>query len=765
MALGIDLGTTFSAAAYVDDSGNVVIIRTPNNPDTMVPSAVLLRGDNVVVGDAAINACITDEAHVVRWIKRAIGNPEYQFARRLLCVIPLALAADLDGPEPAATDSAPADAKPSAVPATDALRSELARQNIVLDADACAVARLRGGDWVLHSGPAAFVVRLESGTLNVYEGMNAIQISAEILKVIKTCAENQLGRRIDEVVITHPAYFNAIEVENTRKAGELAGLKVRTTVEEPVAAAVYYGVQQMKDGERTLVCDLGGGTFDATILLRKGDTFDPLATMGDRLLGGHDWTTRLMEMAAEEFQRQFGADPRDDLIAKQALYETCEAAKRSFSQLPQVSIACTLAGQPRQVTITRQDFEMRTEDLIQRMVARCQTALEKAALTWARIDRILLVGGSSRLRRVTEALQEVSGKKPEMSQSPDLMVVYGAAIIAKGSVARRPARGGLAEKRGAGGLAEMKPTVITRLPKSLGVRVWDSGPAGEQLVNSLIIARDTETPVSGSSEEFEVAVDGQADFDIPVVEFEDDTDFDQLCNFRCKCLPNARRGDRVRITFTYTQNRQLSAEAHDCATGRTLELDEARFREPSAAPAQQAGWIVFAIDTSGSMEGDKLRAAKQMLVDQATQQIRGGGEASPVGVISFNTTASVVVEPTVDLDAIRRQVEHMGTTGCTAMDLGLREALQLVDRAPAGVPRTIALLTDGMPDSDCRDRTVQLAQDIRGRGITLVALGVSTSSGDIDSAYMARLTPDRDIVQSVSQMGSAMTTLLRRRRA
>lgn len=744
--IGIDLGTAFSAAAYVDDQGNFVIVRTTSSPDTMLPSAVLFHGDSVLVGDPAINAFITDESHVVRWVKRAIGDPDYQYPRRLLFQLPAALILDVDGQAP--DPDAPLDARPQPVPASAALRDEFRKAGFILDDDARSVPLMRGARRILHSGAKAFVILDEAGATNVYQGMSAIEISAEILKALKSCAEAQLGEPVKDAVITFPAYFNDNEIRNTRLAGELAGLKVHRTIEEPVAAAVYFGVKQMKDGEKTLVCDLGGGTFDATVLQRTGDKFDPLSTMGDRTLGGHDWTMELMDHAGEQFQAAYGVDPRGDLVLKQALYEACEAAKKSFSQLAEVQISCAINGAMRQISVARSTFESVTEHLIDRMVGRCDTSLQKIGMAWSDLDRILLVGGSSRLRRVSESIEQRAGKKPEMSQTPDLMVVYGAAIIAKGSVTRRVR----------GVLEEFAPQVTSRIPRSLGIQVLDDSQNPPRIVNSLLIEKNTEVPVSKSKADFVIAANGQVDFDIPIVEFENDAEFDRIANFRAVCLPGSRRDQRVRIDFKYGDNRELSVDAHDVASGARLDVKRESFRDPSDIPPPVEHWIVFAIDTSGSMQGGKLRAAKEMLIEQVSKLLGGDRAHCRVGVVSFNTTASVVANPTDRESDIIGPVERMDATGTTAMDDGEREAMRLLDLAPPGAARTIAMLTDGMPDKDRRESTARVSREIRDKGISLVILGIT--GGDVDIDFLRSLSPDAAL-RRPDDLNAGMATLLK----
>jgi molecular chaperone DnaK len=355
LVVGIDLGTTFSAAAYVDEQGRPQVIQNSEGR-LRTPSVVRVGAGPTVVGEAALNQWVTDQEHVVRWIKRVIGDPEYRF-----------------------------------------------------------------------------------------QGLDAVQISAEIIKVLKEDAEHSLGQPIIEAVITCPAYFDSVEIENTKRAGELAGLKVREIVKEPIAAAVCYGVGPMHDGEKIMVCDLGGGMFGATVLTFEKGVFIPLAATGNHQLGGDDWSMELADLAADRIKERLGEDPRDDLVASRMFYEACEQAKRDLSRVTEVAIPCRLQGRIEQVVVTREEFEVRTEWRMQTVVACAAEALEKANMTWADLDRILLVGGSSRLRRMALAFEEASGKQVVHTREPELMVTLGAAILASAQVRPRRPSGGLVE--------------------------------------------------------------------------------------------------------------------------------------------------------------------------------------------------------------------------------------------------------------------------------------------------------------------------------
>ena len=667
--VGIDLGTTYSEIAYVGEDGRPHYIPSPDGKFA-TPSAVLIDGSRVVVGEMALNEWIINQDHVVRWIKRSIGDADYRF-----------------------------------------------------------------------------------------QGRSPVEISAEILKSLRRDAEVFFGQPVEDAVITCPAYFAAIEIENTRNAGELAGLKVREIVKEPTAAAVYYGVDNMRDGEKIMVCDLGGGTYDATILALEKGVFTPLASMGDRQLGGHDWTMELVNMVAEAFQARCGVDPRNDLVASQQLYEACERAKRDLKTLAEVTVPCHCHGRTEQISVTREEFETRTEWKIQALVMWCERAMAKAQppLTWADVDRILLVGGSSRLRRMALALEEHSGKKPVQTAEPDLMVAYGAAILAYGKV--RP-------RKPATGLVEAPRTVLMEVSykriaaRNLGTRVIVFETAGPRKINSVIIPHGTETPVE-RSRDYEVSSRGQACFDVPVLEYESDDEFDVVNNYRFQCPLNAQRGDPVRVTFKYDISGIVTVEAVDVKSGRLLVGDRQPYKEPeiTAAPAQfRPRWVVFAVDTSYSMEGVKMQNAKQAVIDNARVLLTLGGERCKVGIVSFASSARVVCQPTSDLGAVERAARSLTPSGSTAMDDGVLTALDLVLKAPPETDREVVMVTDGMPDDDRRSRTLSAAQDCGAKSVTLCTLGVGKD--DVDLTFLTQMTPHALRIDKPEEMTEAITTLL-----
>jgi molecular chaperone DnaK len=673
IVVGIDLGTTFSAVAYVDENGNPKVI--PNaDGKTTTPSVVMIENGQIVVGELALNQWVTKQDCVVRWIKRQIGNNDYRF-----------------------------------------------------------------------------------------QGFSPVQISAEILKTLRGDAQVSLGVPVEEAVITCPAYFSALEVENTKRAGELAGLTVKEIVKEPTAAAVHYGVDHMHDGETILVCDLGGGTYDATVLSYEKGIFIPRASMGDRQLGGHDWTMDFVELVAEHFVQAGEEDPRNDLVAGEMLYESCEQAKRDFARVTEVSIPCQIRGRIEQLKVSREEFEAKAEARILALVSWSEQAIEKASLTWRKIDKILLVGGSSRLRRVSLALEQVAGKKPTLVREPDLSVALGAAIIARGKVRSRRLLGGLVDAP-KGGLVE----VITKriLERHLGTRIFVSDGDRPAIANALLIPRGTELPASRTAGDFQIAVNGQKVFDVPIVEFEHESDIDIeiFHNFRFHCQQDAKKGDRIVVTFQHDANGVPSVTAMDERSRQLLRVERLPYEEPNLEEVMRIRvkprWVVFAVDTSGSMQGIKMESAKRAVVENAKSLLAVPQSGCKVGVVRFDSDVEVICRPTADLREIEDTVSGMHTGGTTHMDEGIQQAVELVMGAPAGTDRDVVMVTDGQPDDDRRRGTLDAAAWAKDRGVTLSTVGIG--SQEIDFRFLSELTPFSLVIDQVGQgqLSDSMMTLL-----
>jgi molecular chaperone DnaK len=262
------------------------------------------------------------------------------------------------------------------------------------------------------------------------------EMSAIILKKMRDDAEEALGQPVMDAVITVPAYFNSAQRGATAEAGAIAGLNVLSIINEPTAAAIAYGLERLGGNKKLLVFDLGGGTFDVTLMEIRGISFRTIASDGNAELGGKDWDDRLLNHVAEQFADRFGLDPRDDPQPYQELYERCLHAKISLSTKPKAVIPVNFRGHRMVVTVTRDEFERMTLDLVEQCADTCELVLDKAGMRWADLDEVLLVGGSTRMPMIRDTLRRLAGRVEAAGVNPEECVSLGAALA--GVLRHRP---------------------------------------------------------------------------------------------------------------------------------------------------------------------------------------------------------------------------------------------------------------------------------------------------------------------------------------
>lgn len=560
--IGIDLGTTNSCVAVMEGNEPVVIANSEGRRTTPSIVGFLDNGKGErKVGDPAKRQAITNPHNTVSSIKRFMGKK------------------------------------------FDEVSSEKKMVSYAVEAGNNNTVRVRIGD------------RLYT----------AQEISAMILQKMKSTAEDYLGTTVTEAVITVPAYFNDAERQATKEAGQIAGLDVKRIINEPTAAALAYGLDKKNSDMKIAVYDLGGGTFDISILELGDGVFEVKSTNGDVHLGGDDFDMRIMNWLAEEFQREEGIDLRKDPMALQRLKEASEKAKieLSSSQETEVNLpyVTSVDGVPKHLVkkITRAKFEQLVDDLIRKTLEPCRKAVEDSGVHVSQIDEVILVGGSTRIPRIVEEVEKFFGKKPSKGVNPDEVVAIGAAI-----------QGGVLT-------GEVKDVLLLDVtPLSLGIETLGG-------VMTKLIESNTTIP-SKKSETFSTAADSQPSVEIHVLQGERPMAKDNrtIGRFHLDGIPPAPRGvPQIEVTFDIDANGILHVSAKDKGTGKEQKIRieaSSGLTDAEINKMKQEAQANADADKKVKERAEKINAADSMIF-QTEKQLKEFGDKLSEGNKSAITNA------------------------------------------------------------------------------------------------------------------------------
>lgn len=586
---------------------------------------------------------------------------------------------------------------------------------------------------------------------------SAVELSACVLRQLKADAERELGRSVKDAVITVPAYFHDDERKATKAAGELAGLNVLQLINEPTAAAIAYGISKPTSGERTvMVYDLGGGTFDVTLLRLSAEETRVLTSEGDAELGGKDWDARIVDFLAAEFSSEFGSDPLENSVAIGDLWIAAEDAKKTLTDRKVAKVVISHDGEKGRYELTREKFSQLCSDLVDRTFVLVNEVLQTQNLAVEEIDEVLLVGGSTRMPMIDEALQEKFKKPPAHGVNVDEAVAIGAAMCARGhSQSEQPS--GLAAlgpgKSTGGALCLGGVTITDVTPHSLGMIAINEDETA--YINSIILPKDQSIPrLESRPYQHYTRLGDSNPLEVFMTQGEQERpeQVKYLGRYVVPKVPHDPDGTVVEIDYAYDLSGSVQVTARLAGASENLDVQvetipedvPARFMGAPESSAIGHVSVYLAFDLSGSMAGQPLKGAKEAAL-AFLEQI--DLSHCSVGVLVVADRTLTVLEACQNASKISSAISGLATgmsgIGYGNMDHPFNDALKLLEGVEG--PRFVITLADGVWAN--QSTAVARAKALHEAGIDVIAIGF----GGADQKFLRQIASCEE--------GSFFTTL------